>query len=205
MPTIDLAFKLVGESIPMDHGYALFSSVCKLVPTLHGDKRIGVHPIRGRQTAPGVLRLIEQSRLRVRLPSEDIAAYLSLAGSYLDLEGHSLGVGIPCIEALSPVPVLGARLVTYRHSLDPDSLITNVRGELAKIGINGEPQLVFSPRPSRLGEPIRRVFRVRDKKVVGYALRVSRLTPDASLKLQARGLGGRRRFGCGILVPIKAT
>jgi hypothetical protein len=39
MPVIDLAFVLVGRTVPMDHGYALFSALCRVVPALHGDRR----------------------------------------------------------------------------------------------------------------------------------------------------------------------
>ncbi len=53
MAVIDLSFVLVGATIPLDHGYALFSALCRIVPELHGDRGVGVHPIRGRQSAPG--------------------------------------------------------------------------------------------------------------------------------------------------------
>jgi CRISPR-associated protein Cas6 len=60
MPVIDLSFVLVGTTIPLDHGYSLFSSICRIVPSLHGDRRIGIHPIKGRQSAPGVLSLTDR-------------------------------------------------------------------------------------------------------------------------------------------------
>ncbi len=90
MPVIDLSFVLIGTTIPLDHGYSLFSAICRVIPGLHGDRRIGVHPVRGRQTAPGVLTLTDRSRLKLRLPSEEIAPYIALAGKELDLEGHHL-------------------------------------------------------------------------------------------------------------------
>ncbi len=52
MPVIDLSFVLVGTTIPLDHGYILFSALCRVVPEMHGDLHVGVHPIRGQQTAP---------------------------------------------------------------------------------------------------------------------------------------------------------
>ena len=33
---IDLAFKLAGKTIPVNHGYGLFSAVCRVVPALRG-------------------------------------------------------------------------------------------------------------------------------------------------------------------------
>jgi CRISPR-associated protein Cas6 len=67
MPVIDLSFVLVGTTFPLDHGYPLFSAICRVVPAPHGDRRIGAHPIRGRQTARGLLALTDRSRLKLRL------------------------------------------------------------------------------------------------------------------------------------------
>jgi len=202
MPVIDLSFVLVGTSIPLDHGYALFSALCRVVPTLHGDRRAGVHPIRGRQTAPGVLSLTERSRLKLRLPSEEIAPYIAVAGQSLELEGHRIRVGIPSVEALVPGANLASRLVTFRNALEPSAFAADVRRELDRMQVGGTPVLVPSPRPTFVGQPIRRVLKIKDKRVVGYALRVQDLIAAGSLRLQEEGLGGRRRFGCGIFVRI---
>jgi CRISPR-associated protein Cas6 len=47
------------------------------------------------------------------------------------------------------------------------------------------------------------VVRVTNRRIVGFALRVTALNVDESLRLQAQGLGGRRRMGCGVFVPYK--
>lgn len=201
MPVIDLSFVLVGNTIPLDHGFSLFSAICRIVPALHGDRRLGVHPIHGRQAGPGVLALDDRSRLRVRLPSEDIAPYIALAGKELDLDGHLLRVGIPSVQSLVPAANLAARLVTFRHALTPSDLEEDVRRELTRLEVAGTPEFVPSTKPAFSGQPIRRVLRVKDKKVVGYALRVSGLTAEESIRLQEEGLGGRRRMGCGVFVP----
>jgi hypothetical protein len=54
MPYVDLAFRLTGSKVPVDHGYALYSAISRLLPEIHGAKNIGVHPIRGtrKQTVP---------------------------------------------------------------------------------------------------------------------------------------------------------
>ena len=205
MPVIDLAFRIVGQTVPLDHGYALFSAASRVVPPIHGDRRVGVHPIRGRQTAPGVLSLTDVSRLRLRLPSEEVAHYLALAGSVLDLDGHRLRVGIPRLESLTTAAHLGARLVTFRHALDPAAWMSDVRRELTRLGVVGEPTFVPTTRAPHIGEPKRRVLCVRGKRVVGFALRVTNLTVEESLRLQEEGLGGRRRFGCGLFVPVSRT
>ena len=50
MSTVDLAFALVGtRPIPSDHSYLLYASLSRLVPAIHSENGIAVHPIRGRQ------------------------------------------------------------------------------------------------------------------------------------------------------------
>lgn len=44
MPSIDLAFRLLGNRLPVDHGYALYAAVTHLVPAVHDAKEIGMHP-----------------------------------------------------------------------------------------------------------------------------------------------------------------
>jgi CRISPR-associated endonuclease/helicase Cas3 len=201
MPVIDLSFVLLGLTIPLDHGYSLFSALCREVPDLHGALKVGVHPIRGRQTAPGVLSLTKWSRLKIRLPAEQIAPYIAVAGKELDLDGRRVRVGIPQVDSLVAAPNLAARLVTFKHALSPDVFETDVRRQLDRMQIAGTPVIVPATNPKFAGQPLRRVLRVKDKRVVGYALRVQGLTADESMRLQDEGLGGRRRMGCGVFVP----
>lgn len=202
MPMIDLVFQLSGRTIPLDHGYALFSAINQLVPAIHDNRRIGVHPIAGRAVAPGTLALDDRSRLRLRLPAEELAPYLVLAGSRLDLDGHRLNIGIPRADALAPAPSLASRCVSYKRSMTADDLLAAVRRDLETLAITAEPALV----PNRVENPrdpfTRRALRVRGRTIIGYALRLHALSPQDSLRLQESGLGGRRRFGCGILVPF---
>src|SRR6185437_12592332 len=101
-----------GEQIPLDYGYFLFGAISRIIPSIHGDRRIGVHPIRGMKLERGRLTLVPQSKLRLRMPSEEIGTYLPLAGSRLELDGSSLRVGIPRSEPLTPSASLTSRLVT---------------------------------------------------------------------------------------------
>jgi Cas6 Crispr len=50
-----------------------------------------------------------------------------------------------------------------------------------------------------------RVVRIKDKTVVGYGVRVAGLNVEESLRLQEHGLGGRRKLGCGVFVPVRGT
>ncbi|WP_337174369.1 type I-MYXAN CRISPR-associated protein Cas6/Cmx6 [Paludisphaera sp.] len=200
MPTIDLSFGLDPGSIPLDHGYALFSALSRIVPGLHGDLGVGVHPIRGRRADAGMLTLDENSRLRIRLPEDRVTPYLALAGRELDLDGLKARVGSPSIVKLASAPNLASRLVTFQDVMTPEQFADVVRRDLEAMGVAGTPELV--PAPRRPGEPIRRVLNVKGRRIVGFALRVTGLSAWESLALQAEGLGARRRFGAGVFTPF---
>jgi CRISPR-associated protein Cas6 len=203
MAVIDLSFVLVGRTIPLDHGYALFSALSRIVPELHGDRRVGVHPIRGRQSAPGVLSLTERSRLKLRMPAERVAPYLVLAGSALDLDGDRVSVGIPRVEALCPAALLTSRLVTIGRLTDPGPVLESLRAQMAELGIDGTLTLFPSTNPKRAGELTRRVIRIKGKRLVGYAVGVRGLDEQSSVNLQEHGLGSHRRMGCGLFLPSR--
>ncbi|RUL82180.1 type I-MYXAN CRISPR-associated protein Cas6/Cmx6 [Tautonia sociabilis] len=202
MPIVDLAFALQPATIPLDYGYALFGALSRLVPELHGDRRIGVHPIRGIRTEPRRLTLVPQSRLRIRLPSEEIGRYLKIAGRTLDLDGSRLAVGVPRVEPLRAASRLSSRLVTIGRLIEPEEVATSLRSQLAGLGVEGELGFLPSPDPDRPGQPSRKVIRIKGKRIVGYAVSVSGLTAEDSLRLQEHGLGSRRRMGCGVFVPL---
>lgn len=195
---IDLSFEIAGDRIPLDHGYALFSALSRVAPKLHGNRDVGVHPIRGARLGPRVLTLVAGSRLRLRLRPEDLVSYIGLAGACLDLEGHELRVGIPRVDQLVPAAALASRLVTIKGMREVESFRSAVRRHLDEAAIAASP--VLSPAPDE-GGPARRVLRIKGRRVVGFSLRVAGLTADESLRLQERGLGGRRRMGCGLFVP----
>jgi len=213
MPIVDVAFRLTGDSVPADHGYALLAAVARIVPAVHGDDAIGIHPIIGRHIGNRTLALTERSRLVFRLDSDRIAEILPVAGKQLDLDGYLLRVGVPETRALRPAARLRSRLVTIKGFLEPEPFLEAVGRQLSDLGIQGIPGLLkrradtslegrSAAAPNR-SPFIRRTLRIRDKEIVGYAIEVIGLDAADSITLQERGLGGRRRFGCGVFVPAR--
>lgn len=80
MPYVDLAFRLNGSVISVDHGYALYAALSQIVPEIHQATDIGVQPIRGTYSGNGKLQLSNSSRLVLRLPDTTIRPYLRLVG-----------------------------------------------------------------------------------------------------------------------------
>ncbi len=70
----------------------------------------------------------------------------------------------------------------------------NIQAE-AQIGAEA-----ITPRPD---QPGRRALRIRDRRIIGYTLQITGLTAEEPLPLQEQGLGGRRRLGCGLFLPLR--
>lgn len=189
MPYVDLAFRLTGTKLPVDHGYALYSALSRILPEIHEAKNIGVHPIRGTYCGKGELMLRDSSRLLIRMESERIGEFLKLAGKMLEINSHTLRVGIPEVRLLRPRASLYSRLVTIKGFMEPETFLKSVQRQLEKLGVEAEIQV---------GE--RRTLRVKDKQVVGFEVAGEGLDAEDSLRLQETGLGGRRHMGCGVFL-----
>jgi CRISPR-associated protein Cas6 len=203
--TVDLSFPILGEQVPRDHGYALYGALSQAVQGLHSASWLGVHPLSGTPVDKATLQLGQRSQLRLRLPVERIAEALPLAGAKLDVAGSLLRLGAPTVHALIPAASLDARLVAIkltraprrlnealeREALDVEGFAARYTREIARqlaaIGIGGRFELRG-----------RRSLTVAGRRVLGYSVRVIGLSADQSIALQEKGIGGKRRMGCGL-------
>ncbi len=207
---VDFAFRLQGHTIPADHGYLLSSAISRVLPDVHADETIGIHPIRGRLLGDRQLALTDRSHLAIRTPSGRLPRLIRLAGQRLALNDSQLTVGTPTVYPLRPVANLASRLVVIKGFIEPDTFLEAVRRQLAEREIEGTPLLMrrrgersTEDRGGSRSEVVRRTLRIHDREVVGFALAVTQLAAEDSLRLQEVGLGGRRRFGCGLFVPLR--
>lgn len=206
MPVIDLAFPIHGRRVPQDHGHAVYGALCRIQPAFHQSGWLGVHPISGQPDGNGFLQLRLRTSLILRLPVERIAEALPLAGQSLSISGEAIQLGVPTVRPLVPAATLDSRLVVIkltdvprkaaaseggRSSLDVSGIAERFRAELerqlVRIDVQGEVTLCGRGR-----------ITVGGRRVVGYSVRVGGLDAEASLRLQERGLGGKRVMGCGI-------
>jgi len=210
MPIVDVQFRITGKSIPVDHGYALFAGISSLIPELHDHHAVGIHPITGRLAGNRSLTITDRSTLTVRLPAELTAMVLPLAGKTLKIGESSLHVGVPYTRALVPCARARSRLVVIKGFMEPEPFLEAAARQLRELGVNGKPHLTAQSRvaETNIGRTggthshyLRRTIRIHDKEVVGFAVTVSELTAEGSVHLQEKGIGGRRRFGCGVFVP----
>jgi CRISPR-associated protein Cas6 len=205
MATVDLLFPVVGVRLPTDHCYLLYSALSRLLPRVHDNGVcFGMAPVTGQYVGNGLIQLDPlRSRLRLRLADTDIRRLLPLAGKGLQVMRHHIRLGVPHVRALEPSPALYARTVAIKHATDVASVCAAARRQLDEIGIGGRVRVPDHVVKGGRVEPQRRVLRIKEAVIVGYALLVEGLTDEESLRLQEAGLGGRRRMGCGFFVPAQ--
>lgn len=200
-PYVDIAFPLRGAQVPIDHGYALYAALSRILPALHENPRWSVHPIVGEYQGRGILALTRHSRLTLRAPTEDIGHILHLTHQSIHLDGHTCQLGVPRVWPLRTVPHLRARLVIIKPtdvSIDAPEFdpIQAVRQQLERV-----PELGQLPSTIEVQPGPRRVLRIKQRPVPGFALALTGLEAQASLAIQCHGLGGRRHMGAGVFVP----
>ena len=201
---VDLLFSAHGDTIAIDHAYPLYGAISRLVTAFHDStSHIRFAPISGLRGEPGRLRLTDRSFLRIRLPADSIPTVLPLAGKKLDVAGASVRLGPPTVQMLTPATTVESWLVTFKHGEEPEPFLITARARLAELGIGAESAIRAFESGPRTGQPRRRVVRVKGQKIIGYALVLSGLDADASIRLQERGLGGRTHMGCGFFLPAR--
>ena len=208
-PTLDILFRVIGTEVPSDHGYALYGALSRILETeedqwMHGNPHIGLHTVRGTPLGNGRRLIGPNARLGLRLPSDLLPRSLTLAGKSLDLDGCKLRVGVSETRALVPAATLHCRIATTKNGNDSTRFDAEIARQLAALGIQGKVFRVPEGSGGSDGrDPSRRIFRVKSKRIVGYSVLATELTAEESILLQERGLGGRRRMGCGVFVPSR--
>lgn len=184
---VDLWFPVVGRTLPSDHGYVLYGAFCRALPELHEADWWGLHTVRGTRVMAGTISLSRAPRVGIRLPAERIPMVLPLAGRRIDVAGHVVGLGAPTVEALAPVAALSTRVATIKPLMEVEPFVLGAQRQLAEMGVGGAVAL-----------GARKIVRIGGRNVVGFSVRVTGLSPEASIRLQEKGLGGRRHMGCGV-------
>lgn len=199
-PYVSVHFPAQGRQLPADHGYALYSAITRQLPALHGARWLGLELISGVPWREGLIVLPTRgATLSLRIPANHYGDVLPLAGRRLDLDGHTIHLGIPSARPLLPSPSLYARCVTIKKFTDAEPFLDAARRQVEAHGINATLELPLDEQ----GRFRRRILRIHDKTIIGFSLAAHNLSDDDSIRLQTTGIGGRRTMGCGIFNPIR--
>jgi CRISPR-associated protein Cas6 len=201
-PKVDVRFQVFGEQIPSDHGYILFSSLCKIAPFIHHNRQIAIHHITGRSLSNRRMDITEGSFLSFRVPTDSVDDIVQLAGSIIRLGGDEIRLGVPRLQRLIPAVRLYSPLVVIKGFMETEPFMDAVQRQLTGLEVKGTPMLIEQPGNSDFPFA-RRTLRVKDKEIVGFALMIDNLTAEESIRVQEHGIGGRQRFGCGVFLPMR--
>ena len=212
--TIDLSFRIMGDSVAYDHAYALYSALARFNAGWHEAQWLGIHTIKG-LAFKDAIRLTPFSELRLRAPTEKLPELIRLAGKRLILKTDSrhdqILIGVPQVLSLWASPILRSSCVTIKISEventertpDREMFLSAAQKQLAAHKIAGDLWIDDS-LDTQGRERSRRVLHIKHKTIIGYAVTVSNLSDEDSLRLQVEGLGGRRKFGCGLFFPVRS-
>lgn len=197
----DLVFRLRGKSIDIDHADALARALRE-----HLDEqtcsRIGVHGISMASSGNGwnrpeeldaELPLSRRARLVIRVPRDLENEVMRISHCRLSLGRQQVEVGESSIRPLSSLGTVHARAISCDRQQSEDDFLQQVAGELKALGIEVSRMLCGKAGEIRTG---------RDS-LFTRALLVADLKPEESVRLQQRGIGGDRLFGCGLFVAHK--
>jgi len=200
---IDLAFRVGCPTLPLDHAYPLSSAVLDVLPWLEDEPQAGLHLIHGAASGNGwyrpedtgnqLLHLSRRTRMRLRIPRQRLEDARKLSGSTLDIEGHPLRVGDSEVFMLSSLSTLFARYVITGPDSDEQAFLEQAQHDLRELDIDCRKML----------GGISHTLTFPDGPVYTRSLMVADLEPEQSVRLQQRGLGTGRSFGCGLFLPHK--
>ncbi len=204
---VELHFPILGKRLPADHAYHLYSALSRIRPELHESNSVAIHTIKGSRDGRGFIHLVDHAKLRIRMPAEIIPHLYSLAGKKISVDNCHIQIGTPTINMLSPAALLWARIVLIKsanaqsHS-DHETFLASARKQLNHLSIDAHLYLEPSATKEDSDGYARRILKIKGTTLPGFGVYVDGLSEDDSLRLQAIGIGGRRKMGCGIFVPV---
>lgn len=200
---VECSLEVKGDCIHLDHSYELFSALSRKQIVLHDPSlKIGIFGINGSPDRKNrtILHLSDKSRLRLRLPIKDVGIAYRLEGHSLIVGSYELQLGEVNISLLNPSPSLTSRLIVIKNATEPDLFLASCQRQIDELNIKGE--IALNDRPN--GQTKYKTIKVRGFTVMGFGLTVTNLNPIDSLILQQEGLGGKRKMGCGMFVPVQS-
>lgn len=200
---VELAFPVAsGRTLPVDHGYQLYSALCRAAPVLHTKEfpwMLSTLPGRPLSEKNRVLALPHKAELRMRLPlavAHDVAG--KLRSETLEVDRHLIRLhskGIVC--PIRPSERLAARIVIIRsmgkYRLDADEFFSSLCKQLLPI-VHGRESVQV-----RLGQ--QRISIINHNRSRGYEVEIDGLTNEESINIQKAFIGGRHHHGAGWFDP----
>ncbi len=196
----DVIFRIECKSIPQEHAHALAEALQAALPWLADQPEAGVHPLLGAESGNGwerpdteVLYLSRRQRLTLRLPKHRLDDVAALVGQTLDIDGHPLTVGRFTTRKLSDLPTLFAKGVVTDPGQSETEFLEQVAEQLRAMGIR--IRKMMCGKEGQIAVP--------DGMLHTRSLMLAELDREESVRLQEKGIGPGRQYGCGLFLPQK--
>lgn len=199
---VDVAFRIVCRSLPVDHAFALSQAVAAVLPWLTDEALAGVHTIHVAEsgngwmrpeTADAVLYLSRRTRLVLRLPKHRLQDAQALSGRTLQVGRNPMQVEAAAVRLLGASATVFSRYIVSTGGQDEEAFLAETARTLAAMGIRARKMLCG----------IERVIATPARAIHTRSLMIAELAPAESVTLQQRGLGPLRHLGCGLFIPHK--
>jgi CRISPR-associated protein Cas6 len=191
---VDLYWSVMGDRLRADHNYRLYAA---LVGANQNLKQVSyrMNAISGVAENNGWIKLNRQSKLIIRCKYQDIHEFDALDNSIIRVGQNIIQLTFNGGQAVSSKPALTADIVTikceFKCRVSPFEFGVAVGKQLQSLGILSMP---------RIGD--RKSLQIKESNIIGYAILFDSLTPAESLMLQAHGIGGRAKMGCGFFATL---
>lgn len=186
---VEVIFDLKGEKVPGGYAFSLWDEVVRHLPWLAEVEHAGIVPLKGSLSGEDTL-LSQRAKMVLRLPADFAEKALELSGKQLNVDGSVLTVGQAKSKPLLPANTLHAQMVA--SSLDEVEFLAAMRQQLQALNV---PCKLICDKHVTIGNGRQRL--------TGYGLVLHDLKPAASVLIQSVGLGGERRYGCGMFIHFK--
>ncbi len=196
----DVIFRIECKSIPQEHAHALAEALQAALPWLADEPEAGIHPLLGAESGNGwerpdteVLYLSRRQRLTLRLPKHRLDDVAALVGQTLDIDGHPLTVGRFTTRKLSDLPTLFAKGVVTDPGQSETEFLEQVAEQLRAMDIRIRKMMCGKEGQIAVSEGILHT----------RSLMLAELDREESVRLQEKGIGPGRQYGCGLFLPQK--
>jgi CRISPR-associated protein Cas6 len=199
----DVAFRLAGSRLAVDHAQSLAHAVCaRLATAIH--PHIGIHQVRVAESGNGwerpntgteMLHLSRRTRLVVRVRRDVYEDVIRLSESELEIDGQQLKLGAGSIRKLSALTTLFSHGIACDESQSETEFLAETASVLQLMEIKVKKMICGTTNSIRTDRG----------SIFTRALMVADLTPQESVLLQQRGLGNDRLMGCGLFVPHRSV
>ncbi|MEZ5479802.1 MAG: type I-MYXAN CRISPR-associated protein Cas6/Cmx6 [Thiolinea sp.] len=201
---LDVSFSITCKQLPQDHAWTLNREIARILPWFDAEPLAAAHSIhvaesgngwqRPEQDSAQLLIPSRRTRLSLRIPKQRLTDVQQLSGHTLDIDGYPLTVGTGKEKPLINASVIFARYVLSDQQEEENAFLQRMAQDIRKLtGVSVKKMMCG--KSHAIGTP--------DGAQFTRHLMIADLDSEPSIRIQQYGLGGGRKFGCGLFLPHK--